>query len=225
MAIPKITHKEEEVLLSTGLLDFPLSPLTLQKMALLDGPSSPSDCLIPACEHWSLAPFVGPSSPKLELSLLVPTNLLVELGSDIPPTHEVPETIAPKSLALINPDWASLPKVKEVTTPSIIEFKTYEKEELDPSMGKIIQTRVIYPVITLRDKENSCISVPPFLETKGQVNSLTSCPLAARPAHADRMSSANTPCRPGGAYSGHIDERHCCLRRCCIAFAPDADNS
>ncbi len=192
MAIPKITCKEEEVLLSTGLLDFPLSPLTLQETALLDGPSSPSDCLIPVCERWSLTPFIGPSSPKPELSPPVPANLPVELGSDVPPTHEVPETIAPKSLALINPDWASLPKVKEVTTPSIIEFKTYEKEELDPSTGKIIQTHVIYPIITPRDKENSCISVPPFSETKGQVNSLTSCPLAARPAHADGTSSMTT---------------------------------
>ncbi len=192
MAIPKITHKEEEVLLSTGLLDFPLSPLTLQETALLDRPSPPSDCLMPACERWSLAPFIGPSSPKPDLSPSVPANPPVELGSDVPPTHEVPETIAPKSLAQINPDWESLPKVKEVTTPSIIEFKTYEKEELDPSMGKIIHTRVIYPVITPRDKESSCISVPPFSETKGQVNSLMPCPLAARPVCIDGTSSMTT---------------------------------
>ncbi len=138
MAIPKIMRKEEEVLLSTGLLEFPLSPLMLQEMVLLDRPSSPSDCLIPACEHWSLAPFVGPSSPKPKLSPPVHANPLVELGSDVPPTHEVPKNVAPKSLVLINPDWKSLSKVKEVTTPSIIEFKSYEKEELDPSTGKII---------------------------------------------------------------------------------------
>ncbi len=192
MAIPKITHKEEEVLLSTGLLDFPLSPLTLQEMALQDGPSSPSDCLIPACERWSLAPFIGPSSPKLDLLPSVPTNPPVELGSDVPPTHELPKTIAQKSLAQINPDWETLPKVKEVTTPSLIKFKTYEKEELDPSTGRIIHTRVIYPVITPRDKENSCISVPPFSEPKGQVNSLTPCPLAARPVLIDRTSLTTT---------------------------------
>ncbi len=129
MAIPKITRKEEEVLLSTGLLDFPLLPLTLQETALLDGPSSPSDCLIPACENLSLTPFTGPSSPKPDLLPSVPANPPIELGSDVPPTHEVPETIAPKSLAQINPYWESLPKVKEVTAPAVIEFKTYEKEE------------------------------------------------------------------------------------------------
>ena len=204
MAIPKITRKEEEVLLSTGLLEFPLLPLMLQETVLLDGPSSPSDCLIPACERWSLTLFIGPSSPKPELSLPVPANLPIELGSDVPPTHEVLKTIAPNSLALINPDWASLPKVKEVTTPSIIEFKTYEKEELDPSMGKIIQTRVIYPVITPRDKDNSCILVPPFLETKGQVNYLVPCLLAARPARVDGTSSTTTT--PRSPPTPHVDQ-------------------
>ena len=204
MAIPKIMHKEEEVLLSTGLLEFPLSPLTLQEMVLLDRPSSPSDCLIPACEHWSLAPFIGPSSPKPELSLPVPANPPVELGSDIPPTHEVPENIAPKSLALINPDWESLTKVKEVNAPSIIKFKSYEKEELDPSTGTMIRTRVIYPVVILRDKENSCISVPPLSETKGQVNSLMPCPLAARPACIDGVSSTTTT--PRGLPAPRVDQ-------------------
>ena len=126
MAIPKITRKEEEVLLSMGLLEYPLSPLTLQEMVLLDGPSSPSDCLIPACEHWSLAPFVSPSSPKPELSTPVPANPPVELGSDVPPTHEVPETIAPKSFSLISSDWECLPEMQEVTTPSVIEFQSCE---------------------------------------------------------------------------------------------------
>ncbi len=178
--------------MSTGLLDFPLSPLTLQETALLDGPSSPSDCLVPACESLSLAPFTGPSSPKLTLLPSVPANPLVELGSDVPPTHEVPETVAPKSLAQINPYWESLPKVKEVTAPTVIEFKTFEKEELDPSTGKIIHTRVIYPVITPRDKESSHISVPPLSETQGQVNSLTPCPLTVKSVHVDGTSSMIT---------------------------------
>ncbi len=190
MAIPKITHKEEEVLLTMGLLEFPLSPIMLQETVLLDGPPSPSDSLIPACEHLSLAPFIGPSSPKLELLPPVPANPPVELGSDVPPTHEVPENVAPTSLALINPEWESLPKVKEVTTPSIIEFKSFEKEELDPSMGVLTRTRVIYPVIIPR--ENSCISVPPLLGTAGQVNSLMPCPLASRPVRVDGAPSMTT---------------------------------
>ncbi len=175
MAIPKITRKEEQVLLSTGLLDFPLSPLTLQETALLDGPSSPSDCLIPACENLSLAPFTGPSSPKPVLLPSVPADPSDKLGSNVPPSLKVPEAIAPKSLVQINPYWESLPKVKEVTAPAVIEFKTFEKEELDPSTGKIVRTHVIYPVITPRDKESSCISVPPLSAAEGQVNSLTPC--------------------------------------------------
>ncbi len=135
MAVPKITREEEAVLLTTGLLEYPMSPLTLQEMALLDGPPSPSDALIPACERLSLAPFISPSTPKPELSSPVPANPMVEQGSDEPPTHDVPEVVAPISLATINPYWESLPKVKEVTTPSVIEFRSYEKEELDPSTG------------------------------------------------------------------------------------------
>ncbi len=185
MAIPKITRKEEQVLLSMGLLDFPLSPLTLQETALLDGPSSPSNCLIPACENLSLTPFTGPSSPKPALLPLVPADPSDKLGSDVPPSLEVPETIAPKSLAQINPYWESLPKVKEVTAPAVIEFKTFEKEELDPSTGKIVCTRVIYPVITPRDKESSCISVPPLLAAEGQVNSLMPYPSAVKSEHVD----------------------------------------
>ncbi len=192
MAVPKITRKEEQVLLLTGLLDFPLLPLTLQETALLDRPSSPSDCLIPACENLSLAPFTSPLSPKPALLSSVPANPSVELGSDVPPSHEVPETITPKSLAQINPYWESLPKVKEVTAPAVIEFKTFEKEELDPSMGKIIHTHVIYPVITPRDKESSCIPVPPLSETKGQVNSLMPCPLAMKSVRVDRISLMTT---------------------------------
>ncbi len=217
MAIPKITRKEEEVLLSTGLLDFPLLPLTLQETALLDGPSSPSDCLIPACESLSLAPFTGPLSPKPDVLPSVPANPPIELGSDVPPTHGVPETIAPKSLAQINPYWESLPKVKEVAAPSVIEFKTYEKEELDPSMGKIFHTRIIYPIITPRDKESSCILVPPFSETKGQLNCTLSlgCKACTRRQNLlddhDSSRSANALCRPGEACSRHTDERRRCL--------------
>ncbi len=140
----------------------------------------------------SLAPFTGPSSPKPALLPSVPTNPSDKLGSDVPPSHEVPETIAPKSLVQINPYWESLPKVKEVTVPAVIEFKTFEKEELDPSMGKIVHTRVIYPVITPRDKESSCILVPPLLEAKGQVNSLTPCPLAMKSECVDGTSSTTT---------------------------------
>ncbi len=102
MAIPKITREEEQVLLSTGLLDFPLSPLTLQETALLDGPSSPSDALIPVCEKLSLAPFMGsgPISPQLNLSPSVPAAPSDELGSDVPPTRDVPDSVAPKSFGL-----------------------------------------------------------------------------------------------------------------------------
>ncbi len=192
MAIPKFTRQEEQVLLSMGLLDFLLSPLTLQETALLDGPSSPSDCLIPACENLSLAPFTGSVSPKPNLLPLVPTAPSDELGSDEPPSHEVPDVIAPKSLAQIDPHWESLPKVKEVTAPAIIEFKTYEKEELDPSTSKIVRTRVIYPIITPKEKESVCISIPPLSEAKGQVNSLIPSPLAVKPMYVDGTTSTTT---------------------------------
>ncbi len=189
MAIPKITRQEEQVLLSMGLLDFPLSPLTLQETALLDGPSSPSNCLIPVCENLSLAPFTGSVSPKLILLPSVPAAPSDELGSDVLPSHEVPDVIAPKSLAQIDPHWETLPEVKEVTVPATIEFKSYEKEELDPSTGKIVCTRVIYPVITPKEKESVCISVPPLSEAKGQVNSLVPSPLAVKPVHIDGITS------------------------------------
>ena len=137
MAIPKITRQEEQVLLLMGLLDFPLSPLTLQETALLDRPSSPSDCLIPVCENLSLTPFTGSASPKPILLPSVPATPSDELGSDVPPSHKVPNAIAPKSLAQIDPHWESLPKVKEVTAPAIIEFKTYKKRSLTCPLVKL----------------------------------------------------------------------------------------
>ena len=81
-----------------------------------------------------------------------------------------------------------------------------EKEEFDPSTGKIIHTRVIYPIITPRDKESSCISVPPFSETKGQVNSLMPCPLAARPVCVDGTSlMTTTPRGPPTPYADQVE--------------------
>ncbi len=75
-------------------------------------------------------------------------------------------------------------------------------------MGTITQTRVIYPVITPRDKENSCILVPPLSETKGQVNSLTPCPmairLAIRPARVDGASPTTTT--PRSLPALHVDQ-------------------
>ena len=198
MAIPKITRCEEQVLLSTGLLDYPLSPLTLQEMALLDGPSSPSDCLIPACESLSLAPFTRSVSLKPKLSPSVPATPSEELGSDIPPSHEVPDNIAPKSLAQVDPHWETFPKVKEVTAPATIEFKSFEKEELDPSTSKIIHTRIIYPVITPKapkEMDDDCISVPPLLEAKGQLNSLVPSPLATKSVCVDGSTSTVTTLR------------------------------
>ncbi len=200
MAIPKITRCEEQVLLSTGLLDYPLSPLTLQETALLDGPSSPSDCLIPACESLSLTPFTGSVSPKPKLLSSVPATPLDELGSDVPPSHKVPDNIAPKSLVQVDPHWETFPKVKEVTAPATIEFKTFEKEELDPSTSKIVHTRVIYPVITPKtpkEMESDCILVPPLSEAKGQLNSLVPSPLAAKSVCVDgSTSTVTTPREP-----------------------------
>ncbi len=192
MAIPKITRQEEQVLLLTGLLDFPLSPLTLQETALLDRPSSPSDCLIPACEKLSLAPFTGSVSPKPILSLSVPAAPSDELGSDVLPSHEVPDVIAPKSLAQINPHWETLPHVREVTVPATIEFKSHEKEELDPVTSKIVHTCVIYPIIIPKEKESVCISVPPLSEAKGQINLLVPSPLAVKPVNIDGNTSMIT---------------------------------
>ena len=178
MAIPKITREEEQVLLSTGLLDFPLSPLILQEMALLDGPSSPSDSLVPAYEKLSLAPFMdsGSVSPQPILSPSVPATPLDELGSDTLPTQDVPDIVAPRSLSQVNSHWEAMPHVREISAPATIEFKSHEIEELDPVTSKIIRTRVIYPII--KEKESVCISVPPLSETKGELNSLAPPPLA-----------------------------------------------
>ncbi len=179
MAIPKITREEEQVLLTTGLLDFPLSPLTLQETALLDGPSSPSDVLIPACEKLTLAPFMGSGSvsPRPIRPPSVPAAPSDELGSDNPLTRDVPDTVAPKSLTQIDSHWEAMPHVREVSAPTTIEFKTHEIEELDPETGKIIRTRVIYPII--KEKEN-VISIPPLSDVKGELNSLAPSPLAVK---------------------------------------------
>ncbi len=181
MAIPKITREEEQVLLTMGLLDFPLSPLTLQETALLDGPSSPSDVLIPACEKLSLAPFMdsGSVSPWPIQPPSVPAAPSNELGSDNPPTHDVPDIMAPKSLTQIDSHWEAMPNVREVSAPATIEFKTHEIEELDPATGKIIRTRVIYPIIKEKEKEN-VISIPPLSDIKGELNSLAPSPLAVK---------------------------------------------
>ena len=176
MAIPKITQEEEQVLLSTGLLDFPLSPLTLQEMALLDGPSSPSDVLIPACEKLSLAPFMGSRSVSPQ-PISSPSVPAVKLGSDTLPSQDVPDIVAPKSLSCVSSHWEAMPHVREVSAPAIIEFKSHEIEELDPETGNIIQTRVIYPII--KEKEN-VISVPPLSDVKGELSSLTPSPLAVK---------------------------------------------
>ncbi len=199
MAIPKITRQEEQVLLSTGLLDYPLSPLTLQETALLDGPSSPSDCLIPACEKLSLAPFTGSGfvSPKPIPPLSVPAAPSDELGSDNAlPSNDVPDIIAPKSLAQVNSHWETMPHVREVTVPATIEFKSHEKEELDPETGKIVRTRVIFPIIIPKEKESTCISVPPLSETKGQLNSLAPSPLATKFVVDSSTSTTTTPRGP-----------------------------
>ena len=198
MAIPKITRQEEQVLLSTGLLDYPLSPLTLQETALLDGPSSPSDCLIPACEKLSLTPFTSSGSvfPKLIPPPSVPTAPSDKLGSDNAlPSNDVPDIIAPKSLAQVNSHWETMPHVREVTAPATIEFKSHEKEELDPVTRKIVRTRIIYPIIIPKEKESTCISVPPLLETKGQLNSVAPSPLATKFVDGN-TSTTTTPRGP-----------------------------
>ena len=209
MAIPKITRQEEQVLLSTGLLDYPLSPLTLQEMALLDGPSSPSDCLIPACEKLSLAPFTGSGSvsPKPIPPPSVPAAPSDELGSDDAlPSNDVPDIIAPKSLAQVNSHWETMPYVREVTAPAIIEFKSHEKEELDPITRKIVRTHVIYPIIIPKEKESTCISVPLLLETKGQLNSLAPSPLATKSVDGN-TSTTTTPRGPPTPRLTHSADR------------------
>ncbi len=191
MAIPKITREEEQVLLSTGLLDFPLSPLTLQETALLDGPSSPSDSLVPACEKLSLAPFMGSGSvsPQPIPSPSVPAAPSDELGSDVLPTQDVPDIVAPKSLSQVDSHWEAMPHVREVSAPATIKFQSHEIEELDPVTGKIIRTRVIFPIIIPKEKENVCISVPPLSETKGELNSLASSPLATKSVDGNTLTT------------------------------------
>ncbi len=144
------------------------------------------------CVRVALAPFTGSVSPKPILSPSVPAAPSDELGSNVSPSHEVPDAITPKSLAQIDPHWESLPKIKEVTAPTVIEFQTYEKEELDPSTGKIIHTRIIYPVITPKEKESVCISIPSLPEVKGQVNSLVPSPLAMKPVSIDGITLTTT---------------------------------
>ena len=194
MAIPKITREEEQVLLLTGLLDFPLSPLTLQETALLDGPSSPSDVLIPTCKKLSLAPFMGSGSvsPQPIQPPSVPAAPSDELGSNKPPTYDVPDIVAPKSLSQVDSHWEAMPHVREVTAPATIEFKSHEIEELDPVTGKIIQTRIIYPIIKEKEKENVCILVPPLSEIKGELNSLVPTPLAMKSVDGN-TSMTTTP--------------------------------
>ena len=195
MAIPKITREEEQVLLSTGLLDFPLSPLTLQETALLDGPSSPSDSLVPAYEKLSLGPFMDSSSvsPQPIPSPSVPAAPSDELGSDTLPTKDVPDIVAPRSLMQVDSHWEAVPHVREVSAPATIEFKTHEIEELDTMTGKIIRTHVIYPII--KEKESTCISVPPLLATKGELNSLAPSPLATK-IEDSNTSTTTTPRGP-----------------------------
>ncbi len=79
--------------------------------------------------------------------------------------------------------------------PAVIEFKTYKKEELDPSTGKIVRTRVIYPIITPKEKESDCIWIPPLSEAKGQLNSLVPSPLAVKPVHVDGTTLTATTLR------------------------------
>ena len=176
MAIPKITREEEQVLLTTGLLDYPLSPLTLQETALLDGPSSPSDVLIPTCKKLSLAPFMGSGSVSPR-PIQPPSVPAAEPGSDTLPSRDVPDIMAPKSLSQVNSHWEAMPHVREVLAPAIIEFKTHKIEELDPTTGKIIRTHVIYPIIKEKEKEN-VISVPPLSDVKGELNSFAPSPSA-----------------------------------------------
>ncbi len=85
-----------------------------------------------------------------------------------------------------------MPHVREVTAPATIEFKSHEKEEFDPVTGKIVCTRIIYPIIIPKEKESTCISVPPLLEAKGQLNSLVPSPLAVKPVTVDGSTLTTT---------------------------------
>ncbi len=72
-----------------------------------------------------------------------------------------------------------MPHVREVSSPATIKFQSHEIEELNPETGKIIRTRVIFPIIIPKEKE-ACISVPPLSAAKGQLNSLAPSPLATK---------------------------------------------
>ncbi len=146
MAIPKITQEEEQVLLTTGLLDYPLLPLTLQETALLDGPSSPSDVLIPACKKLSLAPLMGSGSVSPQ-PISPPSVPAARPGSDTPPSRDIPDIVAHKSLSCVSSHWEAMPHVREVSVPATIEFQSHEIEELDSETCKIIRTRFNYPII------------------------------------------------------------------------------
>ncbi len=131
----------------------------------------------------------GSVSPQLILSLSVPAAPSDELGSDVPPTHDVPDTVAPKSLSQVDSHWEAMPHVREVSAPARIEFKSHEIEEFDPVTGKIVRTRVIYPIIIPKEKENVCISVPPLSETKGELNSLAPSPLATKSVDGNTLTT------------------------------------
>ena len=133
---------------------------------------------------FSLKPIQPPSVPAAPFD---------ELGSDNPPTRDVPDIVAPRSLTQVDSHWEAMPHVREVFAPATIEFKTHEIEELDPTTGKIIQTRVIYPIIKEKEKEN-VISVPPLSDIKGELNSLAPSPSAVK----SEDGSAPTTTTPRG---------------------------
>ncbi len=82
-----------------------------------------------------------------------PSVPATEPGSDTLPSRDVPNIVASKSLSCVSSYWEAMPHVREVSVPTTIEYKSHEIEELDPETGKIIRTRVIYPII--KEKENS----------------------------------------------------------------------
>ncbi len=94
----------------------------------------------------------------------------------------------------VDSHWEAMPHVREVSAPATIEFKTHKIEELDPTTGKIIRTRVIYPIIKEKEKEN-VISVPPLSDIKGELNSLAPSPLAIK-SEDGNASTTTTPQGP-----------------------------
>ncbi len=153
--------------------------------------------LSPACEKLSLAPFTGPGSvsPQPIQPPSVPAAPSDELGSDTLPTQDIPDIVAPKSLSQVDSHWEAMPHVREVSAPATIEFKSHEIEEFDPITGKIIRTRVIYPIIKEKEQENVCILVPPISELKGELNSLVPTPLAIKSVDGS-TSMTTTPRGP-----------------------------